>query len=107
MNSLEKRIADLGLTWVWFSKGFTTVHKGHGFVVYCRDGHNWLAVLSKEVVKYQLKCHKTSAPEITGYWVRTDSYNSSYTERIFEIAVTEEFLIHVLESVFPEMLKRY
>ncbi len=105
MNSLENRVANLSLTWVWFSKGFTTVHKDFGFVVYCRNGRNWLAVLSKETVKFQLECHGTKAPEITGWWVRSNSYSSSYTERMFEIEISGEFLVHVLESAFPEMLK--
>ena len=101
MTDLEKRIADLNLTWVWTGKAFTTVHKGFGLVVYYRNNRNWLAVLSSGVVEVQLRCHRTKPPKIVGSWEGSHGF---YTERMFETPVSDAFLVHVIESAFPEML---
>lgn len=101
MTPLEDRHAKQRLQWVRTRDAFTTVNKGFGFVVYYRNNQNWLAVLSKDVTAYQLKVHKTKPPEITGFW---NYYRQSLTERMFEVPVTNEFLTHVIESTFPEML---
>lgn len=101
MTSLETRIAKLKLTWTRIREAFTTVHADFGFVVYYRDNQNWLAVLSKEIVKEALECHNTKPPEIIGFW---REYHGYYTERMFEIPITIRFLTHVIESTFPKML---
>ncbi len=101
MNTLEDRIAKLKLEWIWTGSAFTAIHKGFGFVIYYRNNNNWLTVLTKKTVEEQLKCHKTEAPRITGFWI---GYHGHLTNRMFEIPVTPSFLSHVVESSFPEML---
>lgn len=101
LTNLEVRIVNLKLTWVWTGEAYTSVHKGFGFALYYCDTRNWLAVLPKKVTTWQLETHHTKPPEITGFWKRGQG---SYTERMFEIPVTEAFMVHVIESAFPEIL---
>lgn len=100
MNDLEKRIANLNLTWVWTEKAFTTVHRGYGFIIYYRNDRLWLAVLTPEVTKKQLEYHKTKPPEIIGSWI---SFHGLYTKRMFEILVSDALLVRVIESAFNQM----
>jgi hypothetical protein len=101
MNKFEKRIRNLNLTWVRHNDAFTTTYQGFGFVVYYRDGKNWLAMLSKKTLASQLNAHKTEPPVVRGFWI---SYYGSYTNRMFEIPVTPAFLACIIDSAFPEML---
>jgi hypothetical protein len=100
MTTLEQRIADLKLGWVWHYKAYTAVHNGFGFVIYYKAGQNWLAVLKPKIVAEQQRCHSTTGNAITGFWINT----GYYTERMFEVPVTPEFLTHVIETANPEML---
>jgi hypothetical protein len=101
MTTLEQRIANLKLGWVWHYKAYTAVHNGFGFVIYYKAGQNWLAVLRPEIVKENQKCHSTTGNAITGFWLE---YHGNNTERMFEVPVTPEFLTHVIEAANPEML---
>ena len=97
MNKLEKMLSKS--QWVKTGNAFTTVYKGFGFVLYLRDGMK-LAGLSKGVTANQLRVHSTKPPEITGFWAQ--NYHS-YTERMFEVEVSNEFVGEVLASAFPEL----
>jgi len=101
MTTLESRLATLNLQWVWKDRGFTAVYQGFGFVVYCQNGVMWLCVLSRETTAKQLVIYETEPPQVAGFW---QTYNTSYTERMFEVPASDEFLTHVIESAFPEML---
>ena len=101
MNKFEKRLTRFRLDWTWTGEAFTTIKSDFGFVVYYREGRNWLAVLNPTIVDHQLSVHGTKPPEITGFW---RSNLGSYTERMFEIPVSTGFLTHVVGTAFPEIL---
>lgn len=98
MNKLEKKLALC--KWVRTHKAFTTVYKGFGFVVFNYDFKMQLIGLSKEVTIDCLKIHNTVPPEIVGFWIECRGH---FTERMFTLPTSLEFVAEVLVSAFPEL----
>ena len=100
MTTLEKRILQHGINWVWHDRAFTTVVKGHAFAVYREAGGMRFCGLTKKDTAFQLEVHKTEAPAVTASWA---PYRGSYQDRMFDTAASKEFVARVILNALPEL----
>jgi hypothetical protein len=100
LTSLEERLILPDTHWVWRYSAFTTVVAGHAFALYQEDGHMRFCGLTEKDTTYQIKTHKTRAPAVEAWWVRTQG---RYQARMFDIVANDEFTAQVILNALPEL----